>query len=29
MALSDIAIRNAKPQDKPFKLTDGGGLISS
>lgn len=27
MPLSDTAIRNAKPQDKPFKLTDGGGLF--
>lgn len=26
MPLSDTAIRNAKPQDKPYKLTDGGGL---
>lgn len=26
MPLSDLAIRNAKPQEKPFKLTDGGGL---
>lgn len=26
MALSDTAIRKAKPADKPQKLTDGGGL---
>ena len=26
MALSDVQIRNAKPKDKPYKLTDGGGL---
>ena len=26
MALTDIAIRTAKPADKPIKLTDGGGL---
>lgn len=26
MPLSDIAIRSAKPQEKPYKLTDGGGL---
>jgi integrase len=26
MALTDTAIRNAKPLDKPTKLTDGGGL---
>lgn len=26
MALTDIAIRSAKPADKPIKLTDGGGL---
>jgi hypothetical protein len=24
--LTDSAIRNAKPRDKPFKLTAGGGL---
>jgi len=24
--LTDIRIRNAKPQDKPVKLSDGGGL---
>ncbi|WP_374387434.1 tyrosine-type recombinase/integrase [Sandaracinobacter sp.] len=27
MALTDIAIRNAKPGDKPFKLTDGAGMF--
>jgi hypothetical protein len=26
MALSDAAIRTAKPREKPFKLSDGGGL---
>lgn len=26
MPLSDTAVRTAKPLDKPFKLTDGGGL---
>jgi len=26
MALTDIAIRNAKPRDKVYKLSDGGGL---
>ena len=26
MPLSDTAIRNAKPADKPRKLADGGGL---
>jgi hypothetical protein len=26
MPLSDVAIRNAKPTEKPFKLTDGDGL---
>lgn len=26
MALSDTAIRNAKPKAKPYKLTDGAGL---
>jgi hypothetical protein len=24
--LSDIQLRNAKPADKPYKLSDGGGL---
>jgi integrase len=27
MSLTDVAIRNAKPKDKPFKLSDGGGLF--
>jgi len=27
MALSDIAIRNAKPMVKPYKLSDSGGLF--
>jgi integrase len=27
MALSDVAIRNAKPKDKAFKLGDAGGLF--
>jgi integrase len=26
MALSDMAIRKAKPREKPYKLADGGGL---
>ncbi|MDR3221936.1 MAG: Arm DNA-binding domain-containing protein, partial [Candidatus Accumulibacter sp.] len=26
MKLSDIAIKNAKPIDKPLRLFDGGGL---
>jgi integrase len=26
MALTDVAIRKAKPRDKPYRLTDGGGL---
>jgi integrase len=26
-ARSDIAFRNAKPREKPFKLSDGGGLF--
>ena len=27
MALTDTAIRNAKPREKPYKLADGGGLF--
>lgn len=26
MALSDLAVRSAKPKEKPYKLSDGGGL---
>ncbi|AFS52265.1 phage integrase family protein [Leptospirillum ferriphilum ML-04] len=26
MALTDVLIRNSKPKDKAFKLSDGGGL---
>ena len=26
MALTDAKLRNAKPGNKPFKLTDAGGL---
>ena len=26
MALSDMAVRNAKPKGKPYKLGDGRGL---
>lgn len=26
MPLTDVQIRNAKPQEKPYKLADGGGL---
>jgi hypothetical protein len=29
MPLTDTAIRNAKPTEKPIKLTDGGGLYLS
>lgn len=27
MALTDVAIRNAKPGEKPIKLTDGAGMF--
>jgi hypothetical protein len=27
MALTDTAIRNTKPKDKPYKMADGGGLL--
>jgi integrase len=27
MPLTDVAVRNAKPKVKPFKLSDGGGLF--
>jgi len=27
MALTDTAIRNAKPKDKPYKMADAGGLL--
>src|SRR5947199_10656390 len=26
MALTDLAVRNAKPRSRPIKLSDGGGL---
>jgi hypothetical protein len=26
MALTDTAIRNVKPKERPFKLADGNGL---
>lgn len=26
MALTDLAIRNLKPSEKPFKASDSGGL---
>lgn len=26
MALTDVKVRNAKPADKPVKLTDGNGM---
>ena len=26
MSLTDTAIRNAKPKEKPYKLTDGKGM---
>jgi hypothetical protein len=29
MPLTDVQVRNAKPQDKPIKLFDGGGLYLS
>ncbi|GEM_PF-5071190 len=25
MSITDTDIRNAKPKEKPYKLTDGGG----
>jgi hypothetical protein len=28
MALTDTAVRNAKPKDKPYKLADAQGCIS-
>jgi hypothetical protein len=27
MSISDVVIRNTKPQDKPFKLSDSAGLF--
>lgn len=27
MALTDEAVRSAKPRDKPYKISDGGGLF--
>ena len=27
MSVTDTAIRNAEPTDKPFKLYDGDGLV--
>ena len=27
MALTDTAVRNAKPKEKPYKLSDSGGLF--
>ncbi|ADL55837.1 tyrosine-type recombinase/integrase [Gallionella capsiferriformans] len=27
MALTELAVKNAKPKDKPYKLSDGGGLF--
>jgi hypothetical protein len=26
MALTDVAVRNAKPRERPYKLADSGGL---
>lgn len=26
MSLTDTAVRNLKPSDKPYKLADGGGM---
>src|ERR1700693_1479991 len=28
MSLSDFALRKAKPEEKPYKLSDGGGLYA-
>ncbi len=28
MALTDMKIKNAKPQDKPYKIADGDGMFS-
>ncbi len=25
--LSDVAIKNAKPKDKPYRISDGGGMF--
>ena len=27
MALTDLAVRNAKPKEKPYKITDGKGMF--
>ena len=27
MALTDTAVRNAKPKEKPYKLGDSGGAV--
>lgn len=27
MALSDVGVRSAKPEAKPYKLTDGDGMV--
>ncbi|CAM3507161.1 hypothetical protein YEEN111655_14075 [Yersinia entomophaga] len=29
MPLTDVKVRTAKAQDKPYKLADGGGLYLS
>jgi hypothetical protein len=29
MKLTDTAVRKSKPEPKPFKMTDGGGLFLS
>ncbi len=29
MSLTDVAIRNAAPKEKPYKISDGGGLYLS
>ena len=26
MALTDVKVKTAKPKEKPYKLTDGGGM---
>ncbi len=27
MALTELQAENAKPKDRPYKLTDGGGMF--
>jgi hypothetical protein len=28
MPLSEMRVRNARPENKPYKLFDGGGLLT-